>query len=85
MRQRHVLKSLIFALNNPIQPIFGGWEFDISNVHIMTFHLIYNPIVKENLFFALNDPIQPIFGRRQFEIRNVRFIFFYLICNNSMF
>lgn len=69
MRQRHVLESLIFALNNPIQLIFGGREFDISNVHIMTFHLIYNnPIVKENLFFALNDPIQPIFGRRQFEI-----------------
>ena len=69
MRQRQVLKSLNFALNNPIQPIFGGWEFDISNVYIMTFHLIYNnPIVKENLFFALNDPIQPIFGGRQFEI-----------------
>ena len=69
MRQRHVLKSLIVALNNLIQPIFGGWEFDISNVYIMTFHLIYNnPIVKENLFFALNDPIQPIFGGRQFEI-----------------
>ena len=69
MRQRNVLKSLNFALNNPIQPIFGGWEFDISNVHIMTFHLIYNnPIVKEIIFFALNDPIQPIFGGRQFEI-----------------
>ena len=69
MRQRHVLKSLIFALNYPIQLIFGGLEFDILNVHIMTFHLIYNnPIVKENLFFALNDPIQPIFGGRQFEI-----------------
>ena len=69
MRQRHVLKSLIFALNNPNQPIFGGWEFDISNVHIMTFHLTYNnPTLKEHLFFALNDPIQLIFGRRQFEI-----------------
>jgi hypothetical protein len=69
MRQRHFLESLIFALNNPIQLIFGGREFDISNVHIMTFHLIYNnPTLKENLFFALNDPIQPIFGGRQFEI-----------------
>ena len=69
MRQRHVLESLIFALNNPIQPIFGGWEFDISNVHIMTFHLIYNnPTFKEHLFLAHIDPIQPIFGRRQFEI-----------------
>ena len=69
MRQHHVLESLIFALNNPIQQIFGGREFDISNVYIMTFHLIYNnPTLKEHLFFALNDPIQPIFGRRQFEI-----------------
>ena len=69
MRQRHVLKSLVFALNNPIQLIFGGQELNISNVHIMTFHLIYNNLIlKENLIFALNNPIQPIFGRRQFEI-----------------
>ena len=69
MRQRHVLENLFFGLNNPIQLFFGGREFDISNVHIMTFHLIYNnPIVKEIIFFALNDPIQPIFGGRQFEI-----------------
>ena len=69
MRQRHVLESLIFELNNPIHLIFGGQEFDISNVHIMTFHLIYNnPILKEKLFFALNDPIQSIFGGLQFEI-----------------
>ena len=69
MQQRHVLESLIIALNNPNQLIFGGWEFDISNVHMMASHLIYNnPTLKVHLFFALNDPIQPIFGRRQLEI-----------------
>ena len=69
MRQRHVLESLIFALNNPIQLVFGGQEFDISNVHIMTFHLIYNNLIlKENLVFALNNPTQPIFWGRQLEI-----------------
>ena len=66
MRQLHVLESLIFALNNPIQLIFGGREFDISYVHIMTFHLIYNnPILKENVLFALNNPIGQVISEEK--------------------
>ena len=63
--------------------MFAGQEFDISNVHVKTFHLIYNNLIfKKNICFALNDPIHSIFWGRQFNIWNVRFMDFHLICDN---
>ena len=62
-------EHLFFALNDPIQPIFGRRQFEIWNVRFMFFHLICdNLTIWEIWMFALNDPTRPPGMKRGFKI-----------------